>query len=84
MKRGIQGVFFPVKQATLEHHMLDVNKIHFILASVLNKLQLVEEIDRFVRDREGEEALYQYKQKSIYHDEWDSSDICYIKRCYNF
>jgi peptidoglycan/xylan/chitin deacetylase (PgdA/CDA1 family) len=32
--RGIRGCFFPPAQAILEHKVLDVNKIHFVLASV--------------------------------------------------
>ncbi len=32
--RGIQGCFFPPARAILEHKVLDVNKIHFVLAAV--------------------------------------------------
>ena len=32
-KRGIKGCFFPPAQAVLEHRVLDVNKIQFVLAS---------------------------------------------------
>ena len=32
--RGIQGCFFPPAQAVLEHKVLDVNKIQFVLAAV--------------------------------------------------
>src|SRR5271165_3942024 len=32
--RGIRGCFFPPAQAVLEHKVLDVNKIQFVLATV--------------------------------------------------
>jgi peptidoglycan/xylan/chitin deacetylase (PgdA/CDA1 family) len=36
-KLGIQGSFFPAAKAIQECRVLDVNKIHFILASVRDK-----------------------------------------------
>lgn len=35
--RGIQGCFYPPVKAITEHTVLDVNKIHFILASTEDK-----------------------------------------------
>ena len=35
--RGIQGCFFPPAQSVLEHKVLDVNKIQFILAAGLRR-----------------------------------------------
>jgi peptidoglycan/xylan/chitin deacetylase (PgdA/CDA1 family) len=37
----IQGSFFPPVKAITEHTVLDVNKIHFILASEKNKLKII-------------------------------------------
>ncbi|MGA3008413.1 MAG: polysaccharide deacetylase family protein [Opitutaceae bacterium] len=42
--RKIQGCFFPPAQAVLEHTVLDVNKIHFILASVPNPGRLLDRV----------------------------------------
>lgn len=41
---GIEGSFFPPGMAICEHKVLDVNKIHFILASVEDKKALLEQI----------------------------------------
>jgi len=41
---GLTGCFFPTAKATLEHTVLDVNKIHFVLAAVANKNLLVDHI----------------------------------------
>ena len=43
-ERGIQGCFFPPAKAILEHKVLDVNKIHFLLASVSNIHDLLRDI----------------------------------------
>ncbi len=32
-QRGLSGAFFPPAKAILEHHVLDVHKIHFVLAA---------------------------------------------------
>jgi len=41
---GIQGSFFPPAKAIMEHKMLDVNKIYFVLASVKEKQQIILDI----------------------------------------
>lgn len=40
----IQGSFFPPVKAITENTVLDVNKIHFIIASEKNKAKIIEEI----------------------------------------
>src|SRR5271165_318588 len=42
--RGIQGCFFPPAQAILEHKVLDVNKIQFVLAVVPDAGALLDEV----------------------------------------
>jgi len=42
--RGIQGCFFPPAQAVLEHTVLDVNKIQFVLATVPDAGTLLDEV----------------------------------------
>ena len=42
--RGIQGCFFPPAQAVLEHKVLDVNKIQFVLAAVPNPASLLDQV----------------------------------------
>jgi peptidoglycan/xylan/chitin deacetylase (PgdA/CDA1 family) len=42
--RRIQGCFFPPAQAILEHRVLDVNKIQFVLASVPDAVALHDKV----------------------------------------
>lgn len=48
----IQGVFFPPVKAVKEHTVLDVNKVHFILASTsVDKMpQLLGELEKMVKE----------------------------------
>ena len=43
-REEISGCFFPVASCVMEHHVLDVNKIHFILASVSDKKKIIRRI----------------------------------------
>jgi len=42
--RGIQACFFPSAQPVLEHRVLDVNKIQFVLASVSDARSLLDQV----------------------------------------
>ena len=80
----IQGCFFPPAQAILENKVLDVNKLHFILASVQGR------IDSLLKDIYGAldyyRASYQLKTNKYYFsrlatkNQFDPAEIIFIKR----
>ena len=82
-KHKIQGSFFPPVKAITDHTVLDVNKIHFILASEDDKSKIISEIkneiDKYRKD-------YNLKSFSFYYDKldldnrFDTSDVNFIKR----
>lgn len=81
-ERGLTGSFFPPACSALEHRMLDVHKIHFILASghapSAVKQAILEELETFRASRElptGEELEALYAAPNRY----DESDVGYIK-----
>ncbi len=55
--RGIQGCFFPPARAVLEHTVLDVNKIHFVLASVRDAGTLLDQVFASLEEFRSEHAL---------------------------
>ena len=65
-KYKLQGSFYTPSKAITEHTVLDVNKIHFILASVEDKLDLVNDLKELVRVYQKEYQLedfdYYYKK----------------------
>lgn len=82
-KHKIQGSFFPPAKAITEHTVLDVNKVHFILASENDKSKIISEIknelDKYRKD-------YKLKRFSYYFDNlaqanrFDTADVIFIKR----
>jgi peptidoglycan/xylan/chitin deacetylase (PgdA/CDA1 family) len=81
--RGIRGCFFPTAQAVLEHKVLDVNKIQFVLASVSNPRLLLDEVFSSLDEYRAE---YEVGSKEYYLESmreqhrYDSSDVTLLKR----
>jgi len=82
-KYHIQGSFYPPVKAITDHVVLDVNKIHFVLASVENKALLVDEIFELL---DHYRANYELGSKAFYYNKlakknrMDSKEIILIKR----
>ncbi len=82
-KHKIQGSFFPPAKAIIKHTVLDVNKIHFILASENDKSKIISEIknelNKFRKDYKLESYSFYY-DKLAQSNRFDSADIIFIKR----
>lgn len=82
-KHKIQGSFFPPVKAITEHTVLDVNKIHFILASENDKSKIISEIKN---ELDKYRKNYKLKSFSSYYDKiaqanrFDTADVIFIKR----
>lgn len=79
-ERNLKGIFFPPACAALDRHMLDVNKIHFILAGGTDPEHLGSLIDDAVRTHPS------LPDPSTFRDEhhnafgYDTADVIYVKR----
>jgi peptidoglycan/xylan/chitin deacetylase (PgdA/CDA1 family) len=81
--KKIQGAFFPPVKAVTEHTVLDVNKIHFILASVKKTEKLLESIKYSLLKYRQEYALETYDyyfNKLAVTDRFDTKEVIFIKR----
>ena len=64
-EQGIVGSFYPPAEAIEQHKVLDVHKIHFILASIRDQQKLVNDVSNLVKQYRSEydipedEELYQ-------------------------
>lgn len=79
----IQGSFFPPVKAIMEHSVLDVNKIHLILASEENKSRIIREIRNELETCRKEYKLESdsfYYQKLAQPTRFDSAEVIFIKR----
>ena len=81
--RGIQGCFFPPAQAVMEHKVLDVNKIQFVLAAVPNSGLLLDQVLSCLPEFAAE---YPLKTKEEYfldipeQHRYDSREVTVLKR----
>ena len=79
----IQGSFYAPVKAITEHVVLDVNKIHFILASQTNQYAIIKDIELWLAKHQKEYQLenfdYYYK-KLAYPGRYDTKDVIFIKR----
>jgi peptidoglycan/xylan/chitin deacetylase (PgdA/CDA1 family) len=80
---NVQGSFFPPARAVLENHVLDVNKIHFVLASLEDPSPVSDFILRAIDERRSEfdlrESRYYFEMFSEAH-RFDSPEVTFIKR----
>lgn len=81
----VQGAFFPPVKAVTEHTVLDVNKIHFILASTpAEKMaQLLKELHQMVdenREQYGLESFESYFNQLAVANRFDTKEVVFIKR----
>tara|TARA_B110001454_G_scaffold142753_1_gene132550 strand:+ start:5319 stop:6221 length:903 start_codon:yes stop_codon:yes gene_type:complete len=79
----IQGLFFPPAKPILEKIVLDVHKIHFILANKIDKSKIINEIFEkilyYQKDFELENPSM-YWDKLAVPNRFDTGDVIFIKR----
>jgi peptidoglycan/xylan/chitin deacetylase (PgdA/CDA1 family) len=81
--RGIQGCFFPPAQAVLEHTVLDVNKIHFILAVVPDTGTLLDQLFVSLEEFRSEHTLKtreDYLRAVTEKHRYDTRKVTVLKR----
>jgi len=82
-ERRIQGCFFPPAQAILEHKVLDVNKIQFVLAAVRDFGALLEKVFSSLAEFRSEYGLKTrevYLQTMTGDHRYDTREVTLLKR----
>ena len=82
-KMSIKGYFFPTSKPIEEKIVLDVHKIHFILASTPNKHKIVEEIFTLINKNRKIEKLktpQKYFEELAIQNRFDTKEVIFIKR----
>jgi peptidoglycan/xylan/chitin deacetylase (PgdA/CDA1 family) len=80
---GIKGCFFPSAQPVLDHVVMDVNKIQFVLAAVPNIEMLLEEVFRCIDELRPQHSLMtkeQYLQLVTEKHRYDPHEVILFKR----
>lgn len=78
-RRGLTGVFFPPVCAVAERTLLDVNKLHFILASGVDPVTLLAGVEAMASDQ-----VCDFDRDGMRRDHWkpnrfDDVDTSYLK-----
>jgi len=82
-KEGIQGLFFPCARAIDENKVLDVHKIHFILARTKNVKEVVHDIFELINRTKDDCDLDEpeiYFSKLTKADRFDAIEVVFIKQ----
>lgn len=81
---GVQGSFFLPGRILCEHKLLDVNKVHYILATAKSEHDLVrdveKELDRARSDGWAIPLTDEIKERYVFPNGFDSLDIIFVKR----
>ena len=80
---GLQGSFFVPARAVLEGCVLDVNKIHFLLATVTDAGRLVRAMEARIeaaRNAYALEPVASYRAAHVHANRWDPAEVIYVKR----
>jgi peptidoglycan/xylan/chitin deacetylase (PgdA/CDA1 family) len=83
VRRGIRGAFFPPSSAALERRMLDVNRVHFVLATVEDASEVVRVVEAHVDERRRElrlASLDEYRLRYAQASRFDPAPVIYVKR----
>ena len=82
-RHGIAGAFFPPSSVVLERRMLDINKVHFVLASVPDKTKLITILEELVEDAGTPyvlRPLEEYRREFWVKGRYDDEPVAYLKR----
>ena len=82
LARGLSAVFFPPTAAIRDRELLDVNRVHFTIASAEIKI-LVQELEAAVLDAASEFSLLplaEYRSACRVANRFDGADVIYVKR----
>jgi len=80
---GISGCFFPPAKCILERSVLDVNKIHHILAASDRLQDVVQRAESILADSQDEfdlDPIEQYRARLAVPGRYDTGETVYIKR----
>jgi len=80
LERNLQGSFFIPVKPVVEREMLDVNSVHFILATCSDYSILVSELNNLCLSYISEDALKEYWNIYAVEDRFDVKEVVYFKR----
>lgn len=82
-RRGISGVFYAPARSLIDRELLDVNKVHFVLAAISDHSKLVAHIDGVIKEHAlilDLPAVSDFHHAFMKPSRWDPAPTVYVKR----
>jgi len=82
-RRGMTGLFFPPSCSVEDREILDVHKVHFIIANTNDPEVLVRDLDMAVKASRTEfdlRSLEEFRSEFFVPNRFDTADVNYVKR----
>ena len=82
-KNNVQGSFYLPAKAIEENEVLDVNKIHFILAACRDKIRITNDLSDLLKVHKEKYSLNDYGyyyRKLAKQSRYDTAEVIFIKR----
>ena len=82
-ERGLQGSFFPPVAPVRDHELLDVNRVHFVLASASSAAELGQAVDAEVTalaSQHNLRSVADYRAEWAHANRFDDAETIYVKR----
>jgi peptidoglycan/xylan/chitin deacetylase (PgdA/CDA1 family) len=82
-QRGLQGSFFAPVAPVRHGVLLDVNRVHFILANAGSSSDVADALDdevRAARDEHDVRSIADYRAEWAHPNRWDTAETIYVKR----
>ena len=84
LERGWQGSFYVPSQTVTDRKILDVNKIHFILAAASDTEPLIDDLKAFYDTHRGAgwdlSPWEEYWATYAHPNRWDTAEVIFVKR----
>jgi peptidoglycan/xylan/chitin deacetylase (PgdA/CDA1 family) len=82
LRKRLKGIFFPSALSVIDAVMLDVNKLHYLLASA-DEAKIMAKVDSAVleaQDRYSLPSMDEYRRRYFVAGQFDTPDVVYVKR----
>jgi len=77
---GLPGAFYPPAQPLLERRLLDVHRLHFVLASCGDAAALADGVDAWLAEHAPDVDVPSCRAEHAHGNRFDPAEVIYVKR----
>lgn len=80
LRRKMHGAFYAAGQSLLDRKLMDVNKVHYVLAACPDHTQLVRQLDGLAGETQSPADMLRHHETVMFPSRWDGAETAYVKR----